>query len=163
MKLVKLTFLLFFLLYLLKSQVIVARQHYLDSKKLRVIDGDSLTLNSIKYRLFGIDAPELNQTCSVNGKDYKCGIKSKNFLISIISENKLNCFTKGKDRYKRIIAVCKIGNLDINKSMVRNGWAVAYRRYSKEYINDESFAKTNSLGLWEGKFIKPEKWRRLKN
>ena len=45
--------------------------------------------------------------------------------------------------------------------MVRNGYAVAYRRYSKEYISDEDFARENKLGLWQGKFIKPEKWRKL--
>ena len=45
--------------------------------------------------------------------------------------------------------------------MVRNGYAVAYRRYSKEYISDEDFTRENKLGLWQGKFIKPEKWRKL--
>ena len=45
--------------------------------------------------------------------------------------------------------------------MVRNGHALAYRRYSKEYIFDEEFAKENKLGLWQGKFINPEKWRKL--
>ena len=45
--------------------------------------------------------------------------------------------------------------------MVRNGYAVAYRRYSKLYILDENFAKEEKLGLWGGSFIKPEKWRKL--
>ena len=34
--------------------------------------------------------------------------------------------------------------------MVRNGYAIAYRRYSKKYISDEDFAKQNKLGLWQG-------------
>ena len=45
--------------------------------------------------------------------------------------------------------------------MVRNGYAVAYKRYSKKYINDEDYAKKNKLGLWQGSFINPEKWRKL--
>ncbi len=162
MNLIKLIFLLFFLAYFFKSQVIVALKFDLDSKTLRVVDGDTLILNSIKYRLYGIDAPELNQICSIDGIDYKCGIKSKSFLITLINEKKVKCFKKSKDRYKRTIAVCKIGNLDINKSMVRNGWAIAYKRYSREYLDDEDYAKKNGLGLWEGKFIKPENWRRSK-
>ena len=44
--------------------------------------------------------------------------------------------------------------------MVRNGYAIAYKRYSKDYISDEEFAKTNKLGLWSGIFLKPEKWRK---
>lgn len=162
MNLVKSIFLLLFLACLFKSQVIVALKFDLDSKILKVVDGDTLILNSIKYRLYGIDAPELNQICSIDGIDYKCGIKSKFFLISLINDDKLKCFKKSKDRYKRIIAVCKIGNLDINKSMVRNGWAIAYKRYSKEYLDDENYAKKNSFGLWEGRFMEPEKWRRSK-
>ena len=46
--------------------------------------------------------------------------------------------------------------------MVRKGYAVAYKRYSKRYINDENYAKENKLGLWEGTFLRPEKWRKLK-
>tara|TARA_B100002051_G_C16472986_1_gene504209 strand:+ start:541 stop:681 length:141 start_codon:yes stop_codon:yes gene_type:complete len=45
--------------------------------------------------------------------------------------------------------------------MVRNGYAIAYRRYNKKYIPDEDFAKENKLGLWKGKFMDPEKWRKL--
>ena len=44
--------------------------------------------------------------------------------------------------------------------MVRNGWAIAYRRYSKEYVDDENYARDNKLGIWEGKFIKPSEWRK---
>jgi endonuclease YncB( thermonuclease family) len=45
--------------------------------------------------------------------------------------------------------------------MVRNGLAVAYKRYSKDYLGDEIYAKENKLGLWKGSFIRPEKWRKL--
>ena len=65
------------------------------------------------------------------------------------------------DRYKRYIGVCFFGDLNLNKWMVRNGYAVAYRRYSKDYIKDENYAKKKNLGLWSGEFINPEKWRKL--
>ena len=45
--------------------------------------------------------------------------------------------------------------------MVRKGFAIAYIRYSKKYVPDEVFAKENKLGLWQGKFMEPEKWRKL--
>ena len=55
--------------------------------------------------------------------------------------------------YKRIVAVCYYNNQNLNKLMVRNGWAIAYRRYSKDYINDENYAKENQLGIWEETFL----------
>jgi endonuclease YncB( thermonuclease family) len=45
--------------------------------------------------------------------------------------------------------------------MVRNGYVVAYRRYSKDYIEDENYAKKNKIGLWSGNVTHPEKWRKL--
>ena len=53
------------------------------------------------------------------------------------------------------------GDINLNKWMVRNGYAVAYRRYSNDYIEDENYAKKNKIGLWSGSFIHPEKWRKL--
>ena len=74
---------------------------------------------------------------------------------------KLNVFSFGKDRYKRYLAKCFKNRINLNRWMVRNGHAVAYKRYSKEYVSDEDFAKENKLGLWRGKFLNPEKWRKL--
>ena len=62
--------------------------------------------------------------------------------------------------YKRIVAVCYYNHQNLNKLMVRNGWAIAYRRYSKDYIDDENYARENKLGIWEGTFVKPKIWRK---
>ena len=64
------------------------------------------------------------------------------------------------DRYKRRISVCYAGLYDINAEMVKRGWAVAYIRYSKDYIDEEKFAKSNKIGMWQGKFINPWDWRK---
>ena len=55
--------------------------------------------------------------------------------------------------YKRIVAVCYYNNQNLNKLMVRNGWAIAYRRYSKDYIDDENYAREKKLGIWEGTLL----------
>ena len=52
---------------------------------------------------------------------------------------------------------------DINSLMVKKGWALAYRKYSKKYVKDEFIAKSNKAGMWSGDFIEPWKWRRMKN
>ena len=155
MKLITLSFLFYFLfLKLALSEEIFG---------LPVItDGDTIKISNNKIRLHGIDAPEKKQKCLKNAKEYNCGVAATKALVKKISKNMVKCqIQKNKDRYNRFIGVCFVEQEDLNKWMVRNGHAVAYRRYSKDYILDETFAKTNKLGLWSGTFLKPEKWRKL--
>jgi endonuclease YncB( thermonuclease family) len=140
----------------------------------RIIDGDTVHINSKKIRLEGIDAPEIKQQCqkvflkisTVIGfnfkKDYSCGVISKKKLIDKINKTQIKCISSGRDRYKRYLATCFKNEINLNKWMVRNGYAVAYRKYSKDYIKDENYAEENKRGLWAGNFIYPEKWRKLK-
>ena len=127
-----------------------------------IIDGDTIKILNNKIRLHGIDAPEKKQKCIKNAQEYNCGIVATEALIKKIGKNAVKCLTqKNKDRYNRFIGVCFVDQEDLNKWMVRNGYAIAYRRYSKDYILDEDFAETNKLGLWSGTFLIPEKWRKL--
>ena len=139
----------------------------------KIVDGDTVHINENKFRLEGIDAPEMRQKCkkeslkisSASGfsfyKDYSCGKVSKAKLKAKINGSKIKCIFTSKDRYKRYIATCFKGETNLNQWMVRNGYAIAYRRYSKKYVSDEDFAKEKKLGLWQGKFVNPEKWRKL--
>ena len=139
----------------------------------KIIDGDTVNIKSKKIRLEGIDAPEIRQQCQktylqisaivgFNFKmNYSCGIISKKKLTDKINNSQINCIASGRDRYKRYLATCYKDKINLNKWMVRNGLAVAYKRYSKDYLGDEIFAKENKLGLWKGSFIRPEKWRKL--
>ena len=131
---------------------------------LKIIDGDTIILNSEKIRFYGIDTPEIKQTCTNNnGQSYSCGVKATLELKKIIGSRKVSCIKKTKDRYKRSISICYVDGKDINSLMVKKGWALAYRKYSKKYVKDEDIAKTNKAGMWSGKFIAPWKWRRMKN
>ena len=136
----------------------------------KVVDGDSIHIKSYKIRLEGIDAPEMKQKCKkpylqimffTFQKDYYWGQVSKKKLLQKIGNKSVKCILLGKDRYKRYLAKCFKGTINLNRWMVRNGYAIAYRKYSKIYIPDENFAKEEKLGLWGGTFIKPEKWRKL--
>ena len=138
----------------------------------KIIDGDTVHINTKKIRLEGIDAPEIKQQCkkpflkisAIIGfefnKNYSCGVIAKK-LIDRINSSKIKCISSSKDRYKRYLATCYKDRINLNKWMVRNGYAVAYKRYSKDYIRDEEYAKENKLGIWEGSFMMPEKWRKL--
>ena len=127
----------------------------------RIIDGDTIHVNKIKYRLHGIDAPEMKQLCKMKEKNYKCGVKSKEFLVFLIGNQSVKCNRKDIDRYKRVVAECFAGKTNLNKELVRNGWALAYIDYSKDYVDDQKFAKANKLGIWKGTFMEPKKWRKL--
>ena len=141
--------------------------------KANVTDGDTIKINDQKIRLFGIDAPETKQFCKevylsfliFNFKrDYKCGEKSTNALKKKIQGKNIRCLVQNnKDRYRRNIGICYLKKQDINSWLVKNGYAIAYRRFSKKYINDEQYAEDNKLGIWQGTFMKPEKWRRIIN
>tara|TARA_B110000211_G_scaffold9162_1_gene9774 strand:+ start:227 stop:697 length:471 start_codon:yes stop_codon:yes gene_type:complete len=127
-----------------------------------IIDGDTIKISNNKIRLHGIDAPEKNQKCTKKLKEYNCGAAATEALTEKIGKNDVKCFTqRDKDRYKRLIGVCFVERENLNRWMVRSGYAVAYRRYSKDYVLDEEFAKINRLGLWSGTFLNPEKWRKL--
>ena len=124
-------------------------------------------MNKEKIRLFGVDAPEMNQICyDQNNRSYACGHASRKFLLNYInkySSSKIYCYYSERDKYKRIIGDCYIGkniNRSINRWMVRNGHAVAYLRYSEKYLYSQEKAKDKKLGIWAGTFDLPEEWRK---
>ena len=130
------------------------------SSELKIIDGDTIRLNGEKIRFSGIDTPELNQKCFKNNEVINCGLKAKELLIKVIGDNKVRCIKEGKDQYKRILAECFVNEISLSSFMVKNGYAFAYRKYSKKFINDENFARTNNIGIWSMKFDYPWDFRK---
>ena len=129
--------------------------------KARIIDGDSIEINNEKIRFLGIDAFEKKQECfRKDGTKYKCGESAISNLLMIISGQPVRCVTKKKDKYKRWLATCYIGKLDINENMVLYGNAFSYM--SKKYKTAENEAKKIKAGAWNGEFIFPWEWRKLK-
>jgi endonuclease YncB( thermonuclease family) len=130
------------------------------SQELRVVDGDTIHLNGEKIRFTGIDTPELKQTCIKEGFIDQCGVTAKEILIVKIGDNKVECISEGKDRYKRTLAECFVNDESLSSYLVRSGYAFAYRRYSKKFITDEDYAKLNKIGMWSMKFQYPWDYRR---
>ena len=128
----------------------------------RVVDGDTIHIGETKIRLHGIDAPEQKQTCTAEGKEWACGKAATSALIDAIYGQKVTCKGDKRDRYKRLLAICYAGDINLNAMMVREGWALAYRKYSTDYVDAEASAKKDRMGLWGGQFVVPWKWRRGK-
>lgn len=127
-----------------------------NGKVVSIHDGDTITIlqnkEQTKVRLFGIDAPEKKQ-------DY--GQKSKQFLASLIAGQVVEVEPKGKDRYKRTLGIIYYKGQDINSQMVLNGYAWAYVKYSRMYVDQEKLAREKKLGLWQSSDPTPPwEWRK---
>lgn len=130
----------------------------------RIVDGDTLEVAGTKIRLFGIDAPEDGQLCRDGSeRDYDCGAISTARLTAIISGQIVSCQPRTTDRYGRTVAVCSVLGHDIGREIVSLGWAVAFERYSHDYIGDETHAHEQRLGLWQGNFVRPSEYRARKH
>ena len=126
----------------------------------RVVDGDTLVIADIRVRLHGIDSPEQRQTCLLDGEPWSCGVAATEALRTMIGRHPVFCRGKKKDRYKRLIAVCFIDHFNLNSAMVLQGWALAYRKYSKNFIGEEFDARENERGIWKAEFDPPWEWRK---
>ena len=120
------------------------------SYEIKIIDGDTINLNGEKIRFLGIDTPEV----------ILCGIEARKLLIKKIGKNEVQCTKEGKDQYKRTLAECFVKDLSLSSFLVREGYAFAYRKYSKKFVNDEDYARKNNLGMWSMRFEYPWDWRK---
>jgi endonuclease YncB( thermonuclease family) len=123
----------------------------------RVVDGDTIRLAGQRVRLLGIDAPELDQTCTdAGGQNWPCGAAARTMMAGMLAKGAVDCASSGRDRYGRPLADCRVGSLDLGQAMVAAGLAIADGNYSKE----QQEAQGAKLGIWAGSFMLPAEWRR---
>jgi len=140
-----------------------------------VIDGDTFETRGERIRLHGIDAPESAQRCrggegskskskstSTNSKMWRCGQQAALALDQLVSGKTVGCVIKDTDRYGRKVCECFLSNTNtnINAWLVENGWALAYRQYSTDYVEQEATAKAAGAGIWSSEFVNPAQYRR---
>ncbi len=124
-----------------------------------VIDGDTIEIRGQRVRLFGIDSPESAQLCQAGQKPYRCGQQAALALADRIGERTVRCQERDKDRHGRVVAVCYVGSEDLDRWMVEQGWAMAFRKYSLDYVDAENDAREARSGIWQGEFEMPWEWR----
>jgi endonuclease YncB( thermonuclease family) len=125
-----------------------------------VVDGDTIHIRETTIRLEGIDAPETDQLClDARAHRFSCGIEARDHLIEHIADRQVECEAHGLDAYGRSLGICRIGSENLNAWMVREGWALAFVRYSDEYVEEQTSARNAHRGLWSGAFIAPWDWR----
>lgn len=130
------------------------------SPDIRVVDGDTLEVSGVVYRLHGIDAPEAGQKCdSATGTMWSCGKEAIAAMEALALGKDVICDNRGQDDYGRTIGVCKVGSSDINASMVENGHAWAFRKYSDDYVYLEDIAHKKHVGIWQAETEAPWDFR----
>ena len=128
-----------------------------------VHDGDTFTVSGVKIRLFGVDAPEMDQTCKMpDGSDWACGRWSRDQVREMLKGQELRCVKRVFDKYGRMVARCYLGKQDLAEMLVRDGIVFSYASFSRDYISVEKTAAVAGRGLWVAKVISPAEFRRQK-
>lgn len=122
------------------------------SGEARVSDGDTLVIDSLHIRLYGVDAPETGQSCqTAQGADWDCGAAAKARMEALTAGQTVRCQPADQDRYGRTVARCAAGDVDLGGTLVAEGLAWAYVKYSPLYASAEAEAHKRALGIWQGR------------
>jgi endonuclease YncB( thermonuclease family) len=129
-------------------------------------DGDTLRLDGAVFRLEGVDAPEIDQTClDDNAVVWPCGVEARSRLNAYINGRPVRCEGRGADPDypKRRLGVCTIEGEPgtLNEWLVREGWAIKFEPHAKgRFAKEETDARENRRGIWRGCFAEPRDFRR---
>jgi endonuclease YncB( thermonuclease family) len=100
--------------------------------------------------------PRSHSCGQADGKPNRCGQQAALALADMIGAKTVRCEERDRDRNGR---TCFIGAEHIDAWMVRQGWALAYRKYSTAYVREEDQARAARRGIWQGEFTAPWEWR----
>jgi endonuclease YncB( thermonuclease family) len=127
----------------------------------RIVDGRTLEVAGQEVRLFGIDAPDLDQVCRHGGRDYQCGKVARAALWDLVAGLDVSCTPEAEAPGPggSVAASCTAGDRQLNESMVAAGWALADRDATERYVGIEADARKARRGLWKGEFEPPWEWR----
>ncbi len=115
------------------------------------VDGDTLDVAGTRVRLEGIDAPEYAQTCARAWiGSWNCGKDAQRTLAKMVAGQTVDCESRGRDKYDRVLGICSVAGREINAELVRTGLAWAFVKYSNSYVNLEGEARTAKIGIWQG-------------
>ena len=120
-----------------------------------------LSLDSKRIILWGIDAPVRGQPCYAGNKTWDCATASAKTLLNLVGDREIVCEQRRLDQYGRVFAVCKAGEVDINRSLVEAGLAVALPKETTDYFAAEAAPKAKGIGVWRGPFTAPADYREM--
>jgi endonuclease YncB( thermonuclease family) len=126
----------------------------------KIREGDRIQIGNSRIRLSGIDAPSVDQLClNQKGDRWTCGVAARDELSKHVGGRSWTCHLGQADHHGHSLARCEVNGEDIQKWLVRSGWALSYTRRSHDYDADEAAARAAKAGMWQGAFIAPWDWR----
>ena len=126
----------------------------------RVVDGNTIIINFQSIRLHGIEAPNAEQLCEIDGESWLCGWEATNALAHIVGRHWVSCRQNRLNEEGVVDATCFAGNvLNINAWMVRNGWATAQNQTNTRFLQLEIIARQEQIGIWRTKYKNTEHLR----
>jgi endonuclease YncB( thermonuclease family) len=128
--------------------------------RIAVVDGDTIRVGGESVRLFGIDAPELDQACRrPDGTVWRCGDWARDEVRRLYQGRRAVCDAIETDRYGRTVATCRVDGRDMGAVLVANGYARAYLRYTDLYLETEKEAVVAGRGIFGSEMAAPEAFR----
>jgi endonuclease YncB( thermonuclease family) len=121
----------------------------------------TLSLDGKRILLWGVDAPVRGQPCYAGNKTWDCATASAKTLLNLVGDQEIACEQRRVDQFGRVFAVCKAGEVDINRALVEAGMAIALPRETTDYIAAEAEAKAKGIGVWRGPFTAPADYREM--
>jgi endonuclease YncB( thermonuclease family) len=126
-----------------------------------VVGPAMLSLAGKRIVLYGVDAPVKGQPCQAGNKTWDCATASAKTLLNLIGTQDITCEQRRIDQFGRVFAICKAGDVDINRALVEAGMAVALPKETTDYVDAEAAAKAKGIGIWRGPFIAPADYREM--
>jgi endonuclease YncB( thermonuclease family) len=126
-----------------------------------VLGGDTIEIAGERIRLHGIDAAEDGQQCGrADAGTWDCAGAATGRLSALTAGRTVTCDVVDRDRYGRTVAACRVGSIDLQEILTREGLAWAYRQYSRAYVAAEEAGRAERRGIWQGPAQPPWEWRR---
>jgi endonuclease YncB( thermonuclease family) len=126
-----------------------------------VVGPAMLSLAGKRIVLYGVDAPVKGQPCQAGSKTWDCATASAKTLLNIIGTQEVVCEERRTDQFGRVFAICRTGDVDINRALVEAGMAVALPKETTDYVDAEAAAKLKGIGIWRGPFMQPADYRAM--
>ncbi len=129
-----------------------------------IVDGDTVEIGGIRIEFFGIDAPEIDQSCRIFGLDWPCGERARVLLVRLVGKGQIRCLPRGNSATGSgagpLKAMCfNEGTLNLNAALIGEGMAVANLNDGDWFAVANTTARVNRKGFWAGEFISPADWR----
>lgn len=150
---------IFFALAILGPAPPMARAEVEITGEARVLDGDTLDIGPVRIRLFGVDAPETRQTCATSTGTWACGAAATQRIVDLTEGRDTTCIPVERDAYGRLVSTCTTEGVDLAETLVAEGLAWAFTRYSDVYAEIEATARTRAAGIWQAETPPAWDWR----